>query len=76
MPSGLLQSEPPNMAIQRALEVQKGKWILGWNCGVINHDGLLDEELLKKLKYGPYVNGDDKMAKVAKYMKEWDDDLE
>ena len=68
----------PNMAIQRALEVQKGKWIWdqikNWNSGVMNHDGDLDEELLKRLKYGPYVYGDDKMAEVGKYMKEWEDD--
>ena len=68
----------PNMAIQRALEVQKGKWIWdqikNWNSGVMNHDGDLDEELLKRLKYGPYVYGDDKMAEVGKCMKEWEDD--
>ena len=70
----------PNMAIQCALEVQKGKWIWdqiqNWHSGVMNHDGMLDEELLKRLKYGPYVYGDDKMVEVAKYMKEWDDDSE
>ena len=70
----------PNMAIQCALEVQKGKWIWdqikNWNSGVMNHNGDLDEELLKRLKYGPFMYGDEKMMQVAKYMKEWDDDLE
>ena len=76
---GLLQNDP-NMAIQYALEVQKSRSILDqikhWNCGVMNHDGMLHEELLKMLKYRPYVYGDDKMMEVAKYMKEWNDDSE
>ena len=42
----------------------------------MHHDGMLDEELLKRLKYGPYVYGDEKMMQVAKHMKEWDDDSE
>ena len=70
----------PEMAVQLTLEVQKGNWILdqikNWNSGVMNHDGSLDEELLKRLKYGPYVYGDDKMVEVGKLMKEWDDDSE
>ena len=41
----------PNMDIQCTLEVQKGKWIWdqskNWNSGVMNHDDMLDEELLK-----------------------------
>ena len=32
------------------------------------------KKCFKRLKYGPYVYGDDKMAEVGKYMKEWEDD--
>ena len=66
------------MAIQRALESQKGKWfydqIMNWNKGIMDHDGAMDEELLKRLKYGPYVYADSKIEEVGKLMRESDDD--
>ena len=43
--------------------------ITNWNSSIINQDGLVGEELLKRLKYGAYVYGEGKMVEAAKYTK-------
>ena len=68
------------MAIQCALETERGEWvhdlIMKWNKGIMNHDGARDKELLRRLKYGLYVTETPRWKKSVKLMREWDDDLD
>ena len=41
----------------------------------MNLGGALDEDLLKRLKYGRYVYSGSKMEEVVRLMQEWDDGL-